>query len=543
MKKLNIILLIFTPLFTFAQTTLIADPTFEQRLINLGLDTGTPDGSVPTANINTITSLDVSNDTIKDLSGIEDFTALAILNCSMNWIDTLDISHNTDLSYLSCEANGLDTLDVSQNINLEYLNCNYQKSSSCIFVFPTNPNDGFFSLDLSQNTNLKHLSCNSVGLNNLDVSQNSELEFLDCGLNGLFTLNLNGADSLKFLYCNGFNNDGTFCPPMSNVTSLDVSHNKALISLHCSYNYFTNGSLELTQNTLLDTLECINNWLSTLKLNSQASLSTINCSDNQISNLDLIGYTALTTLVCSQNSLTNLDLTGATALINLNFSENGITSIDISSAINLTDINSQQNWLTSIDVSNNTALISLDCYHNQLTSIDLSNNTALTFLNCGYNQLYMLDLSKNTNLETIYLWHNDLSCLNLKNGNNINIIYFYSMDNPNLNCIDVDDVSWATANFLSIDQQTSFSTDCNNACSVGIQESTFNHNLYPNPASDQVMIELENFPTTLTLLDVQGKTVFQDQIKERSYRLDVSTLDKGIYIIRTGNFGSKLIVE
>ena len=49
--------------------------------------------------------------------------------------------------------------------------------------------------------------------------------------------------------------------------------------------------------------------------------------------------------------------------------------------------------------------------------------------------------------------------------------------------------------------------------------------------------------TVLTLLDIQGKTVFQDQIKERSYRLDVSTLDKGIYIIRTGNFGSKLIVE
>ena len=121
---------------------------------------------------------------------------------------------------------------------------------------------------------------------------------------------------------------------------------------------------------------------------------------------------------------------------------------------------------------------------------------------------------------------NNLNCLNIKNGNNFNSLYAHN--NPNLTCIEVDDAIWATANLSNwIDLQTSFSNNCNNPCSVGIQEQVFNHNLYPNPASDQVMIELEHFPTTLTLLDVQGKTVFQDQIKERSYRLDVSSLDKG----------------
>ena len=97
------ILTIFVTLsfgFSFGQTTLIPDPVFEQRLINLGLDAGTPDGSVPTANINTVTSLDVSNDTIKDLTGIEDFTALENLNCSQNRLDTLDVSQNTALTDL-----------------------------------------------------------------------------------------------------------------------------------------------------------------------------------------------------------------------------------------------------------------------------------------------------------------------------------------------------------------------------------------------------------------------------------------------------------
>ena len=58
-----------------AQTTLIPDANFEQALIDRGYDTGTPDGSVPTANISSIDSLDVSWKNISDLTGIEDFTA------------------------------------------------------------------------------------------------------------------------------------------------------------------------------------------------------------------------------------------------------------------------------------------------------------------------------------------------------------------------------------------------------------------------------------------------------------------------------------
>ena len=54
-----------------AQTTLIPDANFEQALIDLGYDTGTPDGSVPTVNISGVTSLNVSSESISDLTGIE----------------------------------------------------------------------------------------------------------------------------------------------------------------------------------------------------------------------------------------------------------------------------------------------------------------------------------------------------------------------------------------------------------------------------------------------------------------------------------------
>ena len=43
-----------------AQTTIIPDANFEQALIDRGYDTGTPDGSVPTANISSVTYLQVA---------------------------------------------------------------------------------------------------------------------------------------------------------------------------------------------------------------------------------------------------------------------------------------------------------------------------------------------------------------------------------------------------------------------------------------------------------------------------------------------------
>ena len=56
--------------------------------------------SVPTANINTITSLDVSSTFIADLTGIEDFTALESLWCHDNQLTSLDVSQNTAFNWV-----------------------------------------------------------------------------------------------------------------------------------------------------------------------------------------------------------------------------------------------------------------------------------------------------------------------------------------------------------------------------------------------------------------------------------------------------------
>ena len=119
MKKLLLLLFLGFTLVGFSQTTLIPDPNFEQALIDLGYDTAPIDGQVLTANISSVTSLDVSlNFDITDLTGIEDFTALATLRCYNNQLTSLDLSNNNALTNLDCSNNQLTSLDVSKIMQL-----------------------------------------------------------------------------------------------------------------------------------------------------------------------------------------------------------------------------------------------------------------------------------------------------------------------------------------------------------------------------------------------------------------------------------------
>ena len=52
---------------------------------------------VVTDSINSVTVLNVSNDSISNLTGIEDFTALTYLHCSSNQLTSLNVSNNTAL--------------------------------------------------------------------------------------------------------------------------------------------------------------------------------------------------------------------------------------------------------------------------------------------------------------------------------------------------------------------------------------------------------------------------------------------------------------
>jgi hypothetical protein len=194
------------------------------------------------------------------------------------------------------------------------------------------------------------------------------------------------------------------------------------------------------------------------------ALTTLYCSDNPLTSLDVTQNTALTALFCEMTPLTSLDVTQNTALTYLDCGYNPLTSLDVSNNLALTTLNCEESSLTSLDVSNNLALTTLICYNNPLTSLDVSNNLALTTLNCHDNQLTSLDVSNNTALYRLQCQYNQLTSLDLRNGNNTSMplssYYLNLTNNPQLYCIDVDDATYSTANWVNIDPQHYFSEDC-----------------------------------------------------------------------------------
>ena len=271
---------------------------------------------------------------------------------------------------------------------------------------------------------------------------------------------IEGFADLNDLRCNG-----------NQLTSLDLSNNIALTYLVCSWNQLT--SLDLSNNIALTYLRCGDNQLTSLDVSQFTALNWLDCGWNLLPSLDVSQNTALTNLNCWANQLTSLDVTQNTALDTLYCPYNQLTSLDVSQNTALTVLSCYENPLTSLDVSQNTALTELGCRQNQLTSLDVTQNIALAELYCDYNDLTSLDVTQNTSLTKLYCGNNQLTCLNVKNGNNTSLSLSATLNS--LTCIEVDDPTWATANWTAaggdIDAGVTFSTNCNNACSsVGIEE-------------------------------------------------------------------------
>jgi len=112
----------------YGQTTAIPDIGFEQALIDLGIDSdGIINEQVLTSDIDTVITLDINHKFILDLTGIEDFVALEVLDVSGNYLTDLDVSSNVQLKELYCNSNSawfsmsFISLDLSNNVNLELL--------------------------------------------------------------------------------------------------------------------------------------------------------------------------------------------------------------------------------------------------------------------------------------------------------------------------------------------------------------------------------------------------------------------------------------
>lgn len=466
--------------------TPIPDHNFEQALIDLGIDSGPLDDRVLTANIEYLTSLNVSGKNIDSLIGIKDFLSLKELDCSNNY---------------------LEKLDVSDMINLEDLYCGSN------YFLTNNPSNVDGVLNTTGTTSLAKLFCADNDLADLDVSLNVNLEELDCSNNAIETL--------------------------------DISNNDNLIEVSCDNNKITNFISYAVDNLTLTKLSCNNNALKTLLVNRCLELTTLNCRSNGLTLLNITANNKLKVLDFSDNELTDVDLSGA-ALVAVSGSQNKLTAInDLTSGFleslildnnEITDvillntlkyITISSNQLSDIDVSSNINLIELNVSNNQLTNLLLSTNlNQLKTLNCSNNQitgdldLTSLGLSacplRNTDNPldfcpdtiTVNVSENLLEFVNIQNGFNNEISSFSSTGNPNLTCIQVDDIN-NIGDTWTKDTSTEYSLDCR-----------FGETYVPDDNFEQALITLgyditgtmdDYVPTAsievLTELDISGNNI------------------------------------
>lgn len=216
-------------------------------------------------------------------------------------------------------------------------------------------------------------------------------------------------------------------------------------------------------------------------------------------------------------------------LTNLSVSSKGIS--DLTGIEDFTALGNLLCWnndLTELDLSQNLALTDLKCNGNLLTSLDLSNNLALTNLKCYNNLLTSLDLSVNTNLDYLRCENNQLTTLNVQNGTNEIITFFNATANDNLNCINVDNITYSDTNWANIDSQTSFSVDC---AALSIDEFNLNTSisLYPNPTKGQLNVALETTVDSILVYNILGKVVAK---ASNQNHINLMHLDAGTYLVK-----------
>ncbi|WP_250433779.1 matrixin family metalloprotease [Hanstruepera flava] len=192
-------------------------------------------------------------------------------------------------------------------------------------------------------------------------------------------------------------------------------------------------------------------------------VTSLNVNSQSISDATgLEDFVALEELYIKSNNLTNLDLSTLVNLERIWALNNSLISLDLSNNPLVRDIRVENNVLTSVDFSTLTQLTILQINSNELNEIDLSNNTLLERVRLQDNNLEELDFSNHPNINELKVNNNNLTSFNAQNGNNTNISNFSAFSNPNLKCILVDDASYSTVNWTSIDAQTSFNeTSCN----------------------------------------------------------------------------------
>ncbi len=315
---------------------------------------------------------------------------------------------------------------------------------------------------------------------------------IDCGANIFFDYN--------FPIITNVAQTEIFVPSNLYTAIPDAAFEQALLDLGIDTEGTYDGRVltsDISGITTLDISDPLNNpsftnvtakISSLVGLEDFVSLQVLNVSNNNISSIDISNLSALYYLLLSNNPINILDTSQNSNLLILQLNNTGLTSLDITSNSRLESLNIDNTPLTFVDTRQNPNLKTFSAEIVPLTSVDLSQNPLLEYLELRYNNLSSLDISNNLQLQIFVLTGSPFISLDLSNhkqlneirinnnsqltqlkvnnnfNTNISTFNFNVINNPNLTCIQVDNVTYSNTNWTNKDPQHVFSaTTCPNA--------------------------------------------------------------------------------
>lgn len=313
--------------YVLINATNFPDANFRNALLSIY-----PKGYLSQSDINSRTSLSVSNKSISSLTGISYFTELQYLYCSNNSLTTLQLKNNPKLKYVDASNNQLLWLDVTNCTQLNKLICN--------------------------NNKLGQHSTYTSGLYGLGSCYQT-LNYLDCSYNSLPSLSLFNYSNLMTLKCNNNTTLTTLTCYNNALTILDITGNTGLTTLRCYNNANLTAITGLASCKAITYLDCEDCAITDLTgVNNMTNIATLYARNNQLTSLSLTqmdylttlrvsGNTSMTRLVCYGCSLTSLDVTGCTSMTYLDCSFNYLTSFSVSGCSSMKKIELYGNKMTS----------------------------------------------------------------------------------------------------------------------------------------------------------------------------------------------------
>ena len=227
-------ILLLVAVESYSQTTPIPDPVFENALISMGIDTNGMTGNILNTDAAGVTNLIIKNMGISDLSGIEAFVDIVMLDCEDNLLTSLDLTFNTKLNTLDCHGNLLSSLNIQSNTMLQTLACMDNQLNA---------------IDLSKNLFLSDLSCQGNLITELDLTNNTELFQIVTHDNNLTSITFPSTQNvLQIVWC--YNNQ---------LESIDLTNAPILATLRFENNNLNFLDLRNANNNSIHTMDAGNN--------------------------------------------------------------------------------------------------------------------------------------------------------------------------------------------------------------------------------------------------------------------------------------------